>query len=151
MEPSRLTVCPVYGSATEATSEPWPSSRTVLSTAALLSLSVIFSPAGALKTTRAVAPSALIPGKRCSSRSKAFWASVPGIEKEELPAGGAEAAPTPARVSSATHIRATKCRRRKASRPIRYRNVATEAYSRSGRGVHQGRGDQPDDVSGDVR
>ncbi len=105
--PSLLTALPLKGSATETTSEPSPSSLTVFSTVALLAPVSSFSPAGALKTTRAVAPSALIPGKRCSSRSKAFWASVPGTEKEEAPAAGALAAPTPASVSSAIHSRAT--------------------------------------------
>ena len=47
------------------------------------------------KTTRAVAPSALAPGNRWSSRSKAFWASVPGMEKELEVAEDAVAAPTP--------------------------------------------------------
>lgn len=115
--PSLLTAFAWYGSVTRTTSEPSDSSFTVSWTVALLPGSVIFSPPGALKTTRAVAPSALVPGKRCSSRSKAFWASVPGMENELLPAAGALAAPTPARVSRATHIRATKCRRRNESRP----------------------------------
>ncbi|CAM5240008.1 hypothetical protein SGRIM128S_07937 [Streptomyces griseomycini] len=104
---------------TRATSEPPDSSRTVFWTVALFPASVIFSPAGALKTTRAVAPSALEPGKRSSSRSKAFWASVPGMEKEVVPAAGAPAAPAPASASSATQNRATRCRRRKANRPSR--------------------------------
>lgn len=115
--PSLLTAFAWYGSVTRATSEPSPSSLTASRTAALLPGSVIFSPLGALKTTRAVAPSALTPGKRCSSRSKAFWASVPGMENELLPAAGALAAPTPARVSRATQIRATTCRRRNESLP----------------------------------
>lgn len=79
----------------------------ILFTSALFAGSVIFWPSGALKTTRAVAPSALLPGKRCSSRSKAFCASVPGIEKELEAAVDAEAAPIPASASSATQIRAT--------------------------------------------
>ncbi len=119
MVPSSLTPPPSYGSVTPATSEPPESSSTVSPTVALCSASVIFSPAGALKTTRAVAPSALEPGKRSSSRSKAFWASVPGMEKEELPAAGAPAAPTPTSASNATQKRATTWRRRKAKRPSR--------------------------------
>ena len=117
--PSRLIAFAWYGSATVATS--WPRARvpTSVSTAALGAVSVILPPLGALKTTRAVAPSALIPGKRCSSKSKAFCASVPGMEKEVEPAPGAEAAATPASVSSATQKRATKCRRRWARRPSR--------------------------------
>ncbi len=99
---------PAYGSATEAIwSEPDSSSPVIFLTSALLAGSVIFSPSGALKTMRAVAPSALESGKRCSSRSKAFCASVPGIEKELEVAVDAEAAPNPASASSATQIRAT--------------------------------------------
>ncbi|CAM5243556.1 hypothetical protein SANTM175S_09747 [Streptomyces antimycoticus] len=104
------------GVATEACGELAFRSATVLVTTALLSGSVIFSPLGARKTTRAVAPSALPPGNRCSSRSNAFWASVPGMEKLSLAGCEAVAAPTPATASSATHIRATKPRRRKANR-----------------------------------
>ncbi len=98
-------------------SEPDSSVPTIFWTSALFSGSVIFWPSGALKTTRAVAPSALAPGKRSSSRSKAFWASVPGIEKELEAAVDAEAAPSPATPSSATQTRATYQRRRKANRP----------------------------------
>ncbi len=118
MEPSWETAFAVYGSVTAATwSEPVRSSSTACSTAALPAGSVIFPPSGALKTTRAVAPSALPPGKRSSSRSKARWASVPGMEKEPEVAAGADAAPTPARARRAIHSRVTAWRRRKANRP----------------------------------
>ncbi|CAM5394778.1 hypothetical protein SCYAM73S_04352 [Streptomyces cyaneofuscatus] len=108
VEPSWLTAWASNGSATEAIwSEPDCSSLTMPVISLLLAESVTFSPSGALKTTRAVAPSALEPGKRCSSRSKARCASVPGMEKELEVAVDAEAAPNPASASSATQIRAT--------------------------------------------
>lgn len=108
VEPSLETALPAYGSTTEAIwSEPDFSSAVILLTSALLAGSDIFWPSGALKTMRAVAPSALEAGNRCSSRSKAFCASVPGIEKELEVAVDAEAAPNPASASSATQIRAT--------------------------------------------
>lgn len=94
VEPFSLTAFAVYGSATEAIwSEPDFSSPTISLISALLAAEVTFSSPGALKTTRAVAPSALPPGKRSSSRSKARWASVPGIENELEVAVDAEAAP----------------------------------------------------------
>lgn len=77
------------------------------------------APSGALMTMRAVAPLAVMPGKRCSSRSKAFWASVPGMENEPEVGADADAAPKPAANSSATQTRATKRRRRKAPLPSR--------------------------------
>ncbi len=108
MEPSSLTASAAKGSATEAIwSEPDFRSPTMPLISALLAVEVTFSSPGALNTTRAVAPSALPPGKRSSSRSKALWASVPGIEKELEVAVDAEAAPNPASASSATQIRAT--------------------------------------------
>lgn len=86
---------------------PLPSAATSWLTSAFAAGSVIFSPSGARMTTRAVAPSALAAGKRSSSRSKAFWESVPGMENES--AGGAGAAedayPMPPR--SSTHRSAT--------------------------------------------
>lgn len=103
-----LTAFVLYGSATEATwSEPDLSSPTMCWISPLLAAAVTFSPPGAWKTIRADAPSALPPGKRSSSRSKAFWASVPGIEKELEVAVAAEEAPKPASASSATQMRAT--------------------------------------------
>lgn len=118
VEPFWLTACASNGSATEAICfEPDCSSLTMPVISLLFAGSVTFSPSGALKTTRAVAPSALVPGLRCSSRSKARCASVPGMEKELEVAAGAVAAPIPATASNATQIRATKRRRRKVSRP----------------------------------
>lgn len=102
------TALALNGSVTLSTwSEPAFRFAMVFSTASLLGLSAIFWPAGALKTMRAVAPSAVAFGKRSLSRSKARCASVPGIENEEEVAVVAEAAPNPARASSATHTRAT--------------------------------------------
>lgn len=70
MEASRLTAWTANGSRTRATwSELSFSFATACSTSALLAGSVIFSPSGALNTTRAVAPSAYVPGKRSESRS----------------------------------------------------------------------------------
>lgn len=118
VEPSWLTACTWNGSSTLAICfEPDCSSLTMPVISRLFSASVTFSPSGALKTTRAVAPSALLPGLRSSRRSKARCASVPGIEKELEVAVDAVAAPIPATASNATQMRATKPRRRKVSRP----------------------------------
>lgn len=65
MVPSWLTAGAFLskGSATDAIwSEPSWSSLTMPETSAAFSGAVIFSPSGALKTTRAEAPSALWPG-----------------------------------------------------------------------------------------
>ncbi len=120
VEPSWLTACIWKGSATEATwALPAPSlmPETIFSTWSLLAWSVILAPCGALMTMRAEAPSADIPGNFSSSTSKAFWASVPGIENEPEVGAPADAAPKPAAKSSATHMRATRPRRRKAPLP----------------------------------
>lgn len=107
--PSSLTVFSVNGSEAESTcGELDLSSATVFSIFSLVPASRTVPPAPALKTTRAVAPSAFMPGKRWSSRSNAFCASVPGIENELSTAVGALAAATPARTSSATQRRVTK-------------------------------------------
>ncbi len=65
VEPSWLTACCSNGSATEAIwSEPDCNFLTIPVISLLLAGSVTFSSPGALKTTRAVAPSALVPGLR---------------------------------------------------------------------------------------
>lgn len=82
-------------------------------------MAVTFCPFGATKTTLAVAPSAVAPGKRCSIRSNAFWDSMPGIENPSSAAPGAFSAPSPTAARTAAQTRATYQRRLKARRPTR--------------------------------
>ncbi len=116
---SSLTARAVNGSAAEATWEPSAASVTSFSIAALLSDAVTFSPPGATNTIRAFAPSAAVPGKRCSSRSKARCDSMPGIVKPSSGAAGALVAAKPTAPRTATHNRVTRQRHRKAARPKR--------------------------------
>ncbi len=119
MVPSLLTAPAWNGSSTEETCGPAPSAVTSSPTWALPALSEILPPSGARITTRAVAPSAPAAGNCSSSRSKAFWDSVPGMEKESSGGAGAAEEATPAPTSRATHSRATRPRRRNALRPSR--------------------------------
>ncbi|CAM5434603.1 hypothetical protein SALBM311S_04732 [Streptomyces alboniger] len=143
---------------TETTSEPSPSSLTVLSTVALLSASVIFWPSGALKTMRPVAPSALAPGKRCSRRSKAFCASVPGMGGGGSGGGGAGRAD--AREGQQGDPYQGDEMPSPEGEPAEFvQERGHEGVSRSGRGLFWagvispvgGRADRPDDLSGGVR
>ncbi|GHE68345.1 hypothetical protein GCM10017771_92020 [Streptomyces capitiformicae] len=95
VEPSWLTAWAWNGSTAFVTCEPSASSATACSIASLFSVAVTFSPLGATNTTRAVAPSAVTPGKRSSSRSNAFWDSMPGMENSSSEAPGALRAPKP--------------------------------------------------------
>lgn len=119
MVPSLLTAFALNGSSTEATCGPAFRSVTRSWTRSLPTPSDIFPPSGARITTRAVAPSALAAGNCSSSRSNAFWDSVPGMEKESSGGAGAAEEATPAPTSRATHSRATRPRRRNALRPSR--------------------------------
>src|SRR3954447_15477382 len=87
---------------------------------------VVPEPASATNTTRACAASALTPGMRWDSRSMAFCDSVPGIENEFDVGPANVAAPTPNPASTTAHSSTTTPRRRNASRPRRYRTVATK-------------------------
>src|SRR6188472_2275344 len=122
MRPSLLIVCASYGSTTCVTPSACLACANVASTASLFSLSVIFSPSGAAKTMRALAPPA--PGNFCSSRSCACWDSVPGTENLLLvwPLNAAALATT--RPRTVIHASSTVLRRRKAQPPSRYRYVA---------------------------
>jgi hypothetical protein len=119
VEASLLTAFAWNGPTALATCLPSAASSTNFSITARLSAAVTFCPPGATNTTRALAPSAAVPGKRCSSRSNAFCDSIPGIVDASSEAPGALAAPKPTAASTATHSRATYQRRRKARRPSR--------------------------------
>ncbi len=117
--PSLLTASALKGLTALATCGPSAARSTRVSTAFRLSAAVIFCPSGATNTIRAVAPSASVPGKRCSIRSKAFWDSMPGMLFVASGAAGALAAPKPTAARTATHRKVTYQRLRKASRPSR--------------------------------
>ncbi|MBB4713769.1 hypothetical protein BJ965_003651 [Streptomyces luteogriseus] len=87
--PSWPTVLARNGPTALATRVPPPRPATAFSTASRFPAAVAFSPPGAMKTTLAVAPSAVAPGKRCSIRSNAFRDSMPGIENSSSTAPGA--------------------------------------------------------------
>lgn len=69
VEPSSLIDSVWKGSSALSTWGPSASSVTAFSMAAVLSDAVTFCPSGAMNTTRAVALSAVAPGKRSSARS----------------------------------------------------------------------------------
>ncbi len=94
------------------------------STAARLSALLIFSPSGALITTRAVAPSALAAGNLSPSRSKARCDSVPGSVMLEFAAPVLFAAPAPREPRITAHRSTTSQRRLKANWPILCKKVA---------------------------
>jgi hypothetical protein len=124
-----FTVPSLNGSATEETCGDAFSSVITCLITARLALLVSFSPSGAAKTTRAVAPSAEAWGNLSCSRSIACCEGVPGMLNASLVGPDSVAAPATVAAMITSHTAATSLRRRNENRPSRYRYHAISQVS----------------------